>query len=147
MARKKKVKEAESEELQGYESHTWVLQKLEQAQEADHDNREQARECLNFVTRRGGMWEQQWWDRSDGRPRYTFDMTTPIVDRVQRTMSQADYDIRVLPAGGKASKDNALIYDGLVRNIENISNAKEIYGKPGRSVVVKGIDGWAIHQK
>lgn len=148
MARKsKKQKDEAIDELPGFESHTWVLQKLKEAQDADHDNREQARECVDFVTQRGGMWEQAWWDRSDGKPRYTFNMTSPIVDRVQRTMSQADYDIKVLPAGGKASKEIAKTYDGLVRNIENISNAKEIYGRAGRSVVVKGIDGWAITQQ
>jgi hypothetical protein len=147
MARKKKEVEAESEELKGYESHAWVLQKLEEAQNADHDNREQAREAVLFVNQRGGQWEQQWWNRADGKPRYTFDLVTPILDQVQKTMDRADFSISVLPSGGAASKENAAIYDGLVRNIENISNAQEIFGRAGRSMVLKGIDGWSINQR
>jgi hypothetical protein len=164
MARKKKIPEAvepeeamdpamepEDEEAtetpEGVEDHDWVLLKLKEAQTADHDMREQAREAANFINLRGGQWEQYWWDNTDGKPRYSFDLVTPIIDQVQRTMDVSDFSIEVLPAGGKASKDTAALYDGLVRNIENISNASETFNKSGRSMVVKGLDGWEVCQR
>jgi len=157
MARKKKTPEIVEPEFEedeqatetpeGVEDHAWMLEKLKCAQDADHDNREQAREAANFINLRGGQWEQLWWDQTDGKPRYSFDLTTPIIDQVQRTMDVSDFSIQVLPAGGKASKDTAALYDGLVRNIENISNASETFNKSGRSMCVKGLDGWEVVQR
>ncbi len=143
MARKKKS----ADEATGVESHSWMLDKLKEAQDADHDNREIAREASRFVNMRGGQWEQQWWDQSDGKPRYTFDLVTPILDQVLKTIDKNDFDISILPAGGEASKETANLYDGLVRNIENISNAKEVYSKAGKSMATKGMDGWRVVQK
>jgi len=145
MARRRKVKEEDTES--GVMSHDWILQQLEAAQKADHDNREKAREAAIFVHQRGGQWEQRWWERSDGKPRYEFDLVSPILDQVQKTMDKLDYEIKVLPAGGGASEDVAAVYDGIVRNIQAISNARETFSKSGRGMVLKGLDGWEVEQK
>lgn len=129
------------------DDHAWMLEQLQKAQEADHDQREIARESAAFINSRGGMWEQKWWDTADGKPRYSFDLVTPIIDQVQRTISRNDFSIEILPAGGEANDDDAEIYSGLVRNIENISNAREVYAKATKSMAVKGLDGWRVIQK
>ena len=127
-----------------YDDHAWCLKQLEAAQEADHDNREAAREAKLFVTKRDGQWEADILDSGDSKPRYTFDLTNPIVKQVERTMSKSDYTLRVRPNGGKASEDTAGVYDGLLRNIQSISDADQVYSKAGRSVVVGGIDGFEV---
>ena len=130
-----------------YQDHSWVLTQLKAAQEADHDNREQAREAHLFVNKRDGQWEPYWWDNSDGKPRYTFDLVNPIIDQVAGDMERSDFDIRVSPAGGEATKELAATYDGLVRNIETMSNATSIYNRTGREMITVGLDGWRVSHK
>ena len=99
-----------------YESHEKVLEKLADAQAADHDLREQAREAHLFVDKRNGQWEPKWWAANSNKPRYTFDMCNPIVDQVCSEIEQADFDIQVNPAGGNATTPIASTYDGIIRN-------------------------------
>ena len=130
-----------------YEKLQDVLEKLKACQEAEHDMREQAREAHEFVTHRQGQWEPQWWQVNEGKPRYTFDLVNPIIDQVAGSMEQSDFSIRVSPAGGDASEDVADTYDGLIRNIQNMSGAGGIYNRAGREVVTCGLDGWRVVQK
>jgi len=129
-----------------YSDHANVLSMLEKAQGAEHDMREMAREAVLFVTKRDGQWEPFWWNNNANRPRYTFDITSPIVKQITGELSQSDFDIRVSPAGGDATKEVALTYDGLIRNIENISQAKTTYNQAAKGMVVSGIDGWRVKQ-
>lgn len=119
---------------------------LSDAQDADHDNRIRAREAHHFIDKRDGQWEPSIISNMSNRPRYTFDMTGPVVDQIAGEMEQADFDIRIRPGGGDATKDLALTYDGMIRNIENISGAVDIFNAAGRSMVTGGLDGWRIMQ-
>ena len=130
-----------------YSKHEDVLILLKEAQDADQDNREAALEAQWFIEKQDGQWEPEWWDANSGKPRYTFDMTSPIVDQIAGEIEQADFDIKVRPAGGDSSKETASILDGLIRNIENISNASAIYSHAGRNMVATGIDGWRVVQE
>ena len=133
--------------MQDYSKHDQVLKALIDSQDADSDNRDRGREAHLFIDKRDGQWEPYWWNASAGRPRYTFDMTGPVVDAIAGELEQADFDIKVLPAGGEASKDDAKLFDGLIRNIENISNAVDIYNMAARNMITAGIDGWQVKQK
>jgi len=130
-----------------YTNHADVLVMLTATQDADEDNRNAGREAHLFVDKRDGQWEPYWWNASEGRPRYTFDMTGPIVDAIAGEIEQASFGIRVQPAGGDATKDDAKLINGLIRNIENISNATDIYNMAARNMVTAGLDGWQIKQK
>jgi len=130
-----------------YDDHQSVLNLLSACQEADHDNREMSRESHLFLDKRDGQWEPYWWEANQNKPRYTFDNVNPIVDQVASEIEQADFDIRVSPAGGNATKDIASTYDGLIRNIENISNAKQVYSQAARGMVTGGFDAWRVSQK
>ena len=89
----KPKKGKKSEYLLDYGDFKLVTGLLSAAQDADHDNREAAREANLFVDKRDGQWEQQWWDQNDGKPRYTFDMVTPIIDQVTAEIEQSDFDV------------------------------------------------------
>ena len=128
-------------------SHSACIALMNKAREADSDMRENSREAALFVTKRGGMWEEGVVNNTTDKPRYTFDITNPHVKQVCRVMTKRDYDIRILPAGGDASKENAKTYDGLVRHIEDISDARQRYNRAGKSMVVRGLDGWEVCQK
>lgn len=130
-----------------YEEHNAVIKLLENCQSVESDMRESAREAALFILKRDGQWEPYWWNNCAGKPRYTFDMTTPIVDQICGEISQAAFDIRISPAGGDATKETALTFDGMVRNIENMSGATEIYNAAARGMVTSGFDAWRVVQK
>src|SRR6185503_13428100 len=96
-----------------------ILCMLSKAQSADADQREQARENEHFIYKADGQWEPSVVKMFSDSPRYTFDKTTPIVDAIAGEILQADFAVKVTPGSGVASKDNAEIYTGLIRNIEN----------------------------
>ncbi len=130
-----------------YEDHEHVINALGKSQDDDQDNRDAAREAHLFVDKEDGQWEPLWWNANEGNPRYTFDMTGPMVDIIAGGMEQQDFSISVRPAGGDVTKDDAKILDGIIRNIENISGANDIYTTAGRNMVTGGIDGWQIKQE
>ena len=130
-----------------YDDHAKVINLLSSSQEADNDLRDNAREAHLFLDQRTGQWEQYWWNANDGKPRYTFDQCNPIVSQIASEIEQADFDIRVSPAGGKSTKATAATYDGLIRNIENMSNSTQIYGQAARGMVTCGFDAWRVVHK
>ncbi len=124
-----------------------VIKLLEKAQRTETEPREKCREVWHFLTEPDGQWEDTVYQNFRGRPRYTFDRCNDIVDDIAGEMEQAEFDIRVKPAGGEASKDTAKVYDGIIRNIENMSNAVDVYNTAGRKMVSTGIDGWRVVQR
>ena len=130
-----------------YDEHQDVINLLSSCQEADHDNRENSREAHLFIDKRDGQWEPMFWNSNVNRPRYQFDSVNPIIDQISSGIEDADYDIRVSPAGGNATKDVAATYDGIIRNIENLSNAKQIYSQAARGMVTGGFDAWRVCHK
>ena len=130
-----------------YEDHQSVINLLSACQQADQDLRDNSREAHLFCDKRDGMWEPYYYNENAGKPRYSFDTVNPIVDQIASEIEQADYDIRVSPAGGEATKDIAATYDGIIRNIENISNAKQVYSQAARGMVIGGFDAFRVCQK
>lgn len=127
-----------------YSDYKAVMDLLRKARDAEYDNREMAREQRDFVDDPRGQWEPGIVRNMSGRPRYTFDLCNPIVDQISGMISQSDFDIRIKPSGGDASKDNAKLLDGIVRSIENLSDASSIFSSAARGMVVSGISGWRI---
>jgi hypothetical protein len=119
-----------------------VLKELETAQDNENDERERAREAKIFVTKKNGQWEQRVWQQlgDQGRPRYTYDRITPILDAVVGELEQNEFAAVVSPAGGQATKDTASLLDSLVRSIQGWSGAKFTYKKVARNMTTQGFD-------
>lgn len=132
-----------------YESLDTVLALLLDSQEAEEDTRQKIREVNHFIDHPQGQWEPDVLTtaRQNKRPRYTFDKIEPLVDQVAGTIEAADFTLRVRPSGGIADKDNAKIFDGLIRNIRNISGAEHIFNSAARAMITTGQDGWEIVQE
>ena len=133
--------------MANYDDHAGVIELLRKAQSVETDVRDKAREAIAFITLPNGQWEESVYHKWEGRPRYTFDRCNDLVDDIAGEMEQADFDIQVKPAGGDATKELAKTYDGLIRNIENLSNAVDVFNSAGRSMVAAGIDGWRVTQR
>lgn len=130
--------------MPNFNDHATVLELLKKCQDADYDNRERVRDVINFLEKDDGQWEPEIINRMTGRPRYTFDKCNPIVDAIAGEIEQADFDIRVRPAGGDATKETAKVLDGLIRNIENMSRAGNVYNQAARRMVACGFDAWRV---
>ena len=130
-----------------YDEHQYVCDLLKASQEADRDLRDHAREANLFVTKRDGQWEPYWWNANSKRPRYTFDMVNPVLDQVCSEIEQAAFDIKISPAGGNSTKEIANTYDGIIRNIESMSDAREVYNHAARGMVTTGMDAWRVSHK
>lgn len=123
-----------------------VNELLSEAQEAEFDSREKVREVTHFLEKDDGQWEPSIIKKMTGRPRYTFDKCNPVVDSIAGEMEQAEFAIKVRPAGGEASKDLAQLYDGMIRNIQSMSNATHVFDAAGRQMVAAGYDAWRVVQ-
>lgn len=117
---------------------------LRDAQQTDFDNREIAREADLFLNKIDGQWEPDIISKFSGKPRYTFDECSPIIDDIMGEMESMEFDIRVEPASGDAAKETAAAYEGIIRNIENISNARFVYNGAARLMVGTGLAGWRV---
>lgn len=120
--------------------------KLKVAQDSESDMREHSEECAMFVEKRDGQWEPEVIQKFNGKPRYTDDRVGPVINQVSGEMSDADFTVRVKPAGGTATKEIAKVYDGLVRSIRNNSGADQIFKHAAKQMLKTGIAGWEIVQ-
>jgi len=122
-----------------------VNAELKKAQDADFDQREIAREDIHFLHKEDGQWEPEVISRMTNRPRYTFDQCNPVVDSIAGEIEQAEFGIRVRPAGGEATEDVAEVMNGMIRNIQNISNASSLVFNPAaRKMVESGFSAWRV---
>jgi len=130
-----------------FSKHNGVIALLKKAQDVETDIRDIVREVHIFLDDKDGQWDSHAEKAFSGRPRYTLDRCNDLVDDVAGAIEQSDFSIQILPAGGDATADLAKTYDGLIRNIENLSNATETYDAATRSMVRAGMDGWRINQR
>ena len=117
--------------------------------EVDRDRRQIMKECNTFVTKRDGQWEPNVWKLFGdyNRPRYTLDMTRPIVDSIYGELTQNQFNIVVKPMGAGSSKEVAKVYAGLIKNMENLSNASAVYNTVAKKAIVTGAAAFRIDQE
>lgn len=126
------------------ETHNDCIIKLKDVQDYEYDIREQVREADTFINERNGQWESNIYSRFDGRPRYTFDETNPIINDVMGTYDNNDLDIKVVATGSESSRETAEVYEGMIRNIENISFAQSIYRDAIKVMIGTGFSAWRV---
>ena len=126
------------------DNHNDCVKRLTEVQRAESDNRKKVRNADHFLNKSDGQWEPQIISNWNDKPRYTFDECNPIVDDIMGEMASMDFSINVDPAGGEASKDLANSFEGLIRNIQNISGAQHIYNASARIMIGTGLNGWRV---
>ena len=130
-----------------FEDHANVLLMVSEVQDPEKHMRERVQDQKEFILE--DMWDEDVAQAFDGAKRYRgeFDQISPIIDQIAGEMSNSEFAISVSPSGGGATEDTADVYAGLIRNIENISNASNLYSQLGDSVVMAGLDGFEIVQE
>ena len=128
--------------MKNYDNHAHCLSELRVSQGNEKDERDKARECTTFVTKKDGQWEDRIWQKwgAAERPRYTNDRTTPILDAMVGELEQNEFAATVTAAGGKATQKKAQRMDGMVRSIQQWSDAAHSYKKVARKLTQAGFD-------
>ena len=131
-----------------FTDHDKVLRLIEEVQDAEKEQRYLVREQKIFCLEKDGQWDDRTVKilADNSRYRGTFDQVSPILEQITGEMDAMQYGIKVHPAGGDATEETAETYAGLIRNIENISNATLLYSDVGQSMVMGGIDGLEVVQ-
>src|ERR1017187_1243536 len=81
------------------------------------------------------------------RPALTINKTAQYVKLITNNARQNKPSISIKPMGQEASYDAAQILEGIVRHIEYISSAQNIYDEATESQVEGGIGYWRVIQK
>lgn len=120
------------------------LKRFDIIQNRERENRALATEDNLFVDDHDGQWEQSILDKRKDRPCLTIDRVSPVIDQITGDQRQNRTQIKVRPADGDGSKDTALIFEGLTRDIEDRSNSENIYDGAFEEAVKGGYGGWRV---
>ena len=113
---------------------------FERAQEAEHENREHAREDLRFA-RLGEQWPEKIRRQrlDDNRPILTINRMPAFIRQVTNDARQNQPAIKVRPVDDGGDRETARIINGLIRNIENTSRADVAYDTATDNAVSCGV--------
>lgn len=119
-------------------------ERLRIASEAESDNRAKGVKALEF--RDGQQWPDDLYNQRkiDKRPSLTINHTNTFVRRVVNNMRQQRPRIKVHPVGDGADVSKANVIAGIIRHIENLSNASISYDSGGESAVTIGWGYWRV---
>ena len=125
--------------------HVEAMARYDRGWTKDRANIERSYADLNFLA--GYQWDptlaQQRSD--DGRPVLTFNRMGQFVRQVTGDMRQMKPAIKVVPTHSGADEAIAEIREGLIRHIENASNAAlDVYVDGADSQVAAGIGHWEV---
>lgn len=119
-------------------------ERLHRALEAQGNDSNRALDDLRFTYKPE---EYQWDDavkrkrKADQRPCLVYNKLPSFVNRIKNSMRMNRYSIRVRPADGDSDKELADLRSGLIRNIEQVSDAEDAQDMAGQLAVACG-RGW-----
>ncbi|RPJ08276.1 MAG: hypothetical protein EHM36_05690, partial [Deltaproteobacteria bacterium] len=124
-----------------------IKDRFQIAYDNDQNNYLDSLDDLNFAN--GDQWPQDLAkDRaSDGRPCLTINKIPTFADQVIGDIRQNEPSIKVKPVDSFADPKTAEILGGLIRNIENCSNAEVAYDTAVESAAMCGIGAWKLRTR
>lgn len=125
-------------------AHRLALQRFEQVETKEKDQRALAIEDLLFAQSEDGQWDDDAISKRKGRPRYTINRVAGAIDQLIGDQRQNRTSIKIRPVSGGASEDTAEVMTGLIRNIESQSKAANAYDNAFDEVVNGGYGGWRV---
>jgi hypothetical protein len=123
---------------------TEALRRADEAWLAERNNVAEGRDCQKFYA--GDQWDvkAKQMREKDGRPVLTVNMQPQFVRQVTGDVRKSPPSIKVMPAGGKANKETAEGYTGIIRNIEQQSQAKDCYIKAVENAAQASQGAWEV---
>ena len=145
MAKKPKNAEARQREKDESDPHAKALARYERAYQRERDNIDAAYEDLAFYA--GSQWQQELLARREleDRPALTFNRLPQFVHQVTGDIRQMRPGIKVVGVDDGADEDTAEILGGILRYIENRSDASHVYPSAADSQVTCGVGCWRVN--
>ena len=112
------------------------------AQTHETENRAEAKEDLLFLS--GDQWTDEAKEARKNRPMLTSNRMPQFVRQVTGDIKQSRPAITVHPVDSGADPEIAELYQGIIRNIEVISEAKEAYYTAADNQVACGEGYWRV---
>lgn len=113
------------------------------AEEVDRDNRVLGIEDLKFVTIPGHQWDAKQRKARRGRPCYEFPILRSHWRQVVNDQKKARPGIKVRAVEDGDAK-GAELRQGIIRNIESVSNAERAYDAAFESLTACGFGAWRV---
>lgn len=114
------------------------------AEESEGQNRLRGIDALNFIN--GDQWDTDIKNNrtTEKRPALTINHTNTFVQKLKNTLRQQRPRIKVHPTGGGARIENANVIAGVIRHIEQNSNASVAYDAGVERAIDVGWGYWRI---
>lgn len=120
-----------------------VRTRFKRCWDADSDLRTLAQDDIKFAFQAGNQWDEQTKKARGTRPCYEYNKTRQHIRQVTNDQRQNRPAIKVR-AVEEADKDTADTLQGLIRNIESVSNAERAYDTAFEIAVAGGFGGWRV---
>lgn len=123
-----------------------ITDRFRTADSAEDDNRRAQIEDLKFIyaTDNNAQWQDSVLDKRKNRPNYTFNRTIGAVNQVIGDQRQNKPSIKVRGVDSGADPDTAETFTGLIRNIEDQSDAETAYDTAFKFAVGGGFGVWRV---
>ncbi len=105
--------------------HEQALKQFARAKAAEQRNREAALEDIRFEN--GEQWSEAEKKEREGRPTPVINKTAGIMKQILGDIRRANFAIKVHPVDSGSDPQTAKVIEGLVRNIEGVSEADIAY--------------------
>ena len=130
--------------------HSEALELFAQIGQDEAHNRDQYLQATRFFN--GDQWpdmlrRQRETDPDGARPCLTINVLPHYVKQVTNEMRRNRPSIRVLPVDDGADIKTAKVLQGLIRHIENRSDADVVYSTGGRTATIGGLGYWRINSR
>jgi hypothetical protein len=139
------------------EIHTEAMKRWNDATAAEDESRRLSTNDKIFNYANGGQWVDEWTNsdtnstgttNSDGtvdrRPRFEINLGSPVISRMVGEQRRTDIGPEIRPEGQNADKNTAETRQGLIRNIEKTSNARNAYDNAYTETLVGGYGGFEV---
>lgn len=122
------------------------LEAFKQAEETEAQNREEFLEDTRFA-KLGEQWPEtiKQQRETEGRPCLTINKMNAIIRQVVNDSRQNRPAIKVHPADSKADPETAEVISGMIRNIEQSSDADVAYDTGIENAVAGGFGYWRVN--
>ena len=121
-----------------------AMKRWRRADEADRQNREMAYEDLEFIEVPGAQWTEEAKNMRIGRPCLEFDRLGTTIVQITGDIRQMRPAIKVVPVDSRGDVKTADTIAGMVRYVENRSDAPAAYFSAADQQVSCGIGHWKV---
>jgi hypothetical protein len=119
--------------------------RMKSAQDADKDNRARAHDDLQQLTGKA-QWPEAVREEREaaGRPCLTINRLPQFVRQVTGDIRRMNPAIKVSPSDNSATEETAEIYEGLIRHIEQRSDASSVYEQTAESAAACSMGAFRV---